>query len=57
MRQPPWNKEGGNGEGDGEGEDAESEVIKQVWKKSTSDHPDWKWIMMKASYDMLCRDS
>ncbi|KXT18473.1 hypothetical protein AC579_2240 [Pseudocercospora musae] len=45
MGRPPWAK------GHDEGDDAEESKV--VWKKSASEHPHWKWIMLRESFDLL----
>ncbi|KXT04553.1 hypothetical protein AC578_8733 [Pseudocercospora eumusae] len=45
IGRPPW-----AGHHD---EDADDEESKVVWKKSASEHPRWKWIMLRESFDLL----
>ncbi|EME85543.1 uncharacterized protein MYCFIDRAFT_193826 [Pseudocercospora fijiensis CIRAD86] len=45
IGRPPWAED--------DAEDGKDEESKLVWKKSASEHPNWKWIMLRESFDLL----
>lgn len=45
IGRPPWAED--------HDEDDDDEESKLVWKKSASEHPAWKWIMLRESFDLL----
>lgn len=45
IGKPPWAEE--------IDDDVDGEKSKLVWKKPASEHPEWKWVMLRESFDLL----
>lgn len=47
IGKPSWAEE------NDEDRDGDGEQSRLVWRKPSSEHPEWKWVMLRESFDLL----
>lgn len=47
-------EEEGDNAGESGNEKRDKSKDKDMWKKPASDHPDWKWVMMWQTWQIMC---